>query len=271
MAQMLVEGGEPGRNLPRAVERIREASGAGCAVVVLPECLDIGWTHPSARSLARTIPGPHSETLSRAALEAGIYVVAGLTERYKDRLYNTAVLISPEGHIRLKHRKINVLDIAQDLYDIGDSLSVARTGIGTIGVSICADNFPSSLVFGHSLARMGAQLLLSPSAWAVDLDHDNRKDPYGGMWRDAYSELARLYDMTVVGVSNVGPIEAGVWAGRKCIGCSMAIGPGGKLLAQASYGETADVLEIVEVELAEPTVKGTNIAASLASKGYKGP
>jgi hypothetical protein len=58
---------------------------------------------------------------------------------------------------------------------------------------------------------------LSPSAWAVDADHDNAREPYGKLWLDAYTELARLYDVTVVGVSNVGRLTGGPWAGRKCI------------------------------------------------------
>ena len=84
---------------------------------------------------------------------------------------------------------------------------------------------------------MGAQVILSPSAWAVDADHDNARDPYGKLWRDSYTELARLYDVTVIGVSNVGPITGGPWAGRKCIGCSLAVGPGGEVLAEGPYGE----------------------------------
>ena len=55
-----------------------------------------------------------------------------------------------------------------------------------------------------------------------------RATPYGKLWRDSYTELARLYDVTVIGVSNVGPITGGPWAGRKCIGCSLAVGPGGE-------------------------------------------
>jgi hypothetical protein len=35
----------------------------------------------------------------------------------------------------------------------------------------------SSLAIGHVLARMGAQVLLSPSAWDIDADHDNAVAP----------------------------------------------------------------------------------------------
>jgi predicted amidohydrolase len=175
--------------------------------------------------------------------------VAGLVERADDRIYNAAVLIAPDGSILLKHRKINELDIARDLYSTGESLAVVRTPLGTIGVDICADNFPDSLVIGHALARMGAEILLSPSAWAVEADHDNAKDRYGGLWKDSFGTLAKLYDMTVVGVSNVGWIQGGAWDGHKCIGCSLAIGPGGRLIAEGPYGESAESLIVVPIEI----------------------
>src|SRR5439155_24563112 len=164
-----------------------------------------------------------------------------------NRLYNAAVLIDPEGGILLHHRKINELDIALDLYSIGDRLGVVETALGTIGLATCDDNFGSALAIGHVLARMGAQMILSPSAWAVEADHDNQREPYGRLWLDSYSELARLYDLTVIGVSNVGRLTAGPWAGRKVIGSSLAMGPGGTVLARGPYGERAEALAVVEV------------------------
>jgi len=271
MAQMLVEGGQPEANLRRAVRMVREASGMGAQIVVLPECLDLGWTHPSARKVAQPVPGPHSERLADAAIDAGVYVVAGLVEREGDRIYNSAVLIYPDGRIMLKHRKINELSIAFDLYETGTSLAVAETPIARIGVNICADNFRGSLVLGHSLGRMGAQVLLSPSAWAVQADHDNTKEPYGPFWIDSYSELARLYEMPVIGVSNVGPMEAGPWAGMKCIGASIAVGHDGALVRQLSCGEQAEELAVVEARITPRTVKGTDIGGMLSQKGYTGP
>jgi hypothetical protein len=86
---------------------------------------------------------------------------------------------------------------------------------------------------------MGAQVILSPSALAVDADHDNEREPYGQLWRDSYTALARLYHPTVVGVSNVGWITGEAWKGRECIGWSLAMGPGGKIVARGTYGEQA--------------------------------
>lgn len=269
MAQILVEGGAPEENLGRAVEMVGRGATQGCSVVVLPECLDLGWTHPSARSRAEPIPGPFSERLTDAAREHSIYVVAGLTERAEDAIYNSAILASPEGLILAKHRKVNVLSIAQDLYSIGDVLSVVRTPLGVIGIDICADNFPDSLVLAHSLARMGCNLLLSPSAWAVDADYDNTKKPYGDTWKTGYCLLGRMYDMTVVGVSNVGWMTGGPWEGRKCIGCSLAVGPGGDVLAQGPYGEEAEDLIVVQVAPKAFPASGTSISGELVKRGYQ--
>jgi predicted amidohydrolase len=198
-------------------------------------------------------------------------VAAGLVERAGKKLFNAAVLISPQGDILLHHRKINELDFALELYSVGDRLGVAETELGTLGLNICADNFGDSLAIGHVMCRMGAQVILSPSAWAVDADHDNACQPYGKLWLDSYSELARLYDVTVIGVSNVGCITAGPWRGRKVIGCSLAVGPGGKVLAQGPYGEQAEESICFDVGPRPQIGRGTDIAPILRTRGYPGP
>jgi len=247
MAQMLVQGGKPEANLARAAGMIAVAADRGCRAVLLPECLDLGWTHPSARERAQPIPGRHSDILAAAARRHGLYVVAGLVERQGPRLFNAAILISPEGEILLKHHKINELDFARELYSTGQELAVVDTELGRVGIPICADNWPTSLALGHALGLMGAELLLSPCAWAVPAEHDNCRQPYGGEWEAAYAQLAIAHGMTIVGVSNVGWIEAGPWQGRKCIGCSLAMARGGTVLAQAPYGEDAETLLLATI------------------------
>ena len=271
LGQIRVDPGEPDANLARAAAVISDAAYRGCRLVVLPECLDLGWADPCARELAQPIPGPHAERLVHAARAHRVHVAAGLVERAGDRLYNAALLVGPDGRVLLHHRKINELDIALDLYAVGDRLGVAETELGTLGLNICADNFGSSLAIGHVLARMGAQVILSPSAWAVPADHDNDREPYGQLWRDAYGELCRLYDVTVLGVSNVGPMTGGPWRGRRCIGCSLAMGPGGRVLAQGPYGAAAEALVFVEVRPRPPLARGTDFAAVLQARGYQGP
>ncbi|RLI05113.1 carbon-nitrogen hydrolase family protein, partial [Candidatus Bathyarchaeota archaeon] len=113
--------------------------------------------------------------------------------------------------------------------------------------------------------------IFSPSAWAVKADHDNDKEPYGESWLRAYRELCRLYRISIVGVSNVGWITEGPWKGRKVIGCSLAVGPDGEVLAKGPYGPDAEALIIVNIQAQPRDVKGTDYAAYLKKKGYVGP
>ncbi len=261
MGQMQVEGGNPQKNLEKAATMIGQAAAEECAIIVLPECLNLGWTHPCARELAEPIPGLHSTALCQAARAAQIYVVAGLVEREGERIYNAAILIAPDGTILLKHRKINELDIGLGLYSIGETLSVIQTPLGVIGVDICADNLPDSLEIGGALAEMGAEIILSPSSWAVEANHDNNTTPYGGLWLESYTALAKRYNLTIVGVSDVGWLKGGLWEGRKAIGCSLAVGPDGKIIRQGPYGDKAESLLMVEIEI-NPSPLSTRLGAA---------
>ncbi len=245
---MFVEPGAKESNLARAESVIRRAAGDGGEVVVLPEVLTLGWVHPSARTLADEIPdGESCARLRQAARTNGVFVCAGIAERAGDRIFNAAVLIDPAGDLLVHHRKIHELDFARDLYSRGDRLSVAETRLGRIGVMICADGFAPGQSISRALGMMGARYVLSPCAWAVPADHDNAREPYGQSWLDNYGPVAREFELTIAGVSNVGPINAGPWQGRKCIGNSLVIGPDGREMLRGPYGENAGALLRVEV------------------------
>jgi predicted amidohydrolase len=248
LVQMRVDGGEKEPNLARAGARIAEAASGGAGCVLLPECLDLGWTHPSSLSEAEPIPGGYPcKLLCDLAREHGVFVCAGLTERAGGRVYNAALLIDPGGRVLLVHRKLNELEIGHAFYAQGDRLGVCETDLGTIGLVICADGFAEGCVLTRSLGYMGADVILSPSAWARPADHDNTLDPYGKIWRDSYKPLARDFSLWIAAASNVGPITAGPWQGRKCIGCSLVIGPDGEEVLQGPYGEDADCILYADI------------------------
>ena len=246
MGQMAVVAGDVQHNLERAGEMMAQAGRAQADLVLLPECLDVGWQAPTAQLLAEPIPGPRTEFFAEAATTHGVYVVAGITERAGDAVYNAAIMVSPSGELMLHHRKVNELDIALDLYRTGTQVAVAETGFGRLAVNICADNFPGWLELGHAQGRMGAVALLSPCAWAVPPGHDPVTDPYDE-WEAPYRELALAHRMAVVGVSNVGRIGGVPWAGHPCIGCSLAMGPDGRVLARGPYGVDASSLVLVDI------------------------
>jgi predicted amidohydrolase len=196
--------------------------------------------------------GEAADRLCAAAARYGLHVCAGLTERAGAHVFNAAVLIDPSGRIILKHRKINELSIAHNCYELGDRLNVVDTELGRLGLMICADAFAEGQVLSRALGCMGAQVILSPAAWAVPANHDPVREPYGALWREHYIPVAREYGAWIIGVSNVGPITAGPWAGRKCIGCSLAIDPTGTEVLQGPYGESAATVLWVDLAPAAP-------------------
>ena len=92
MCQLLVEAGAVDDNLTRARALVARAREARCDVALLPECLDLGWTHPEAPRRAQPVPGLVSDVLAEVAREHGIWVVAGLTERAGDRTFNLSLI-----------------------------------------------------------------------------------------------------------------------------------------------------------------------------------
>ena len=269
MAQLLVEGTEPERNFTRAAKLIEQAAEKKCDLVLLPETIDFAWTHPNALEESQPIPGPYSDIFCKHAKDLGIYICVGLTEKSEGKLnYNSAILINDKGEIILKHRKVNLLEVEFPYYEVGNKLEVVETPFGIIGLNICADNYIEATCLGHSLARMGAQVLLSPSSWTVDHHITEENEPYRDKWVKPLGVLAKLYNMVVISTTSVGYIVGGPYEGKKMVGCSLALDENG-ILKKGVFNEFAGVLEEVEFEIPQRKEKGTKIGEMLKRKGYR--
>jgi len=248
LIQMSVTCGDKTRNLAHAQKLIAEAAANGSQLVLLPEVMDLGWTQPASQTGAEPIPaGEPFRLLAQAAVRHGVYVCAGLTERAGNQVFNSAVIIGKTGELLCLHRKINELPIGYPYYAQGDRLTVARTELGTLGLMICADANAHDQALSRSLCMMGADIIIAPCAWAVKADHDNQKEPYEGSWGKAYQPVARDFSVWIAGVSNVGLLEEGPWAGWKCIGCSLVVGPDGEEVLSGPYGVDAETILYVDV------------------------
>ena len=267
LGQLLVEGGEPDRNLERAVELIEEAARENCDLILLPETLDLAWTHPSAKVEAEPIPGKYSNILCEQAREKKIWICAGLTELLDGKVYNSAILINDAGEILTKYHKINVLDVGQEFYEIGQTLNVVDTPFGKIGVNICADNYIDGIHIGHTLARMGAQLILSPSSWTVDFSITEEDDPYEEKWTKPYTHISGLYGIAIIGTTSVGYIVGGPYEGKKMVGCSLGV-VDGQVITQGNFNEFAGELVPLEFDMPSIPEKGTDIGKKLVGQGY---
>jgi predicted amidohydrolase len=159
--------GEKARNVRDTLERIAEAASAGANLVVLPELCNTGYvfeTRDEAFALAETVPdGETNRAWMESAAKHRLTVVAGITEREGDALYNSAVVVGPQGFIG-RYRK-NHLWAAENLFFEPGNLGVPvfRIGAGRIAVAICYDIwFPETF---RLAALQGADLLCVPTNW----------------------------------------------------------------------------------------------------------
>lgn len=259
LVQMKVIGGDRKANLAHAKEMINEAAENKAEIILLPEAMDLGWTDPSALTEAQPIPeGQTSQLLINLAKKHEVFICSGLIEKDGDKVYNSAIIIDPSGNIILTHRKINELDIGHPFYALGDKLNVCQTPFGTIGLLICADANTDNHVLTRSLAYMGADVILSPSSWAMPADHDNVKEPYGSTWENAYMPVAKDFAVWIASSSNVGEMTAGPWKGWNGIGCSLVIDSKGEIAMKGPYGADADTILYVDINPVQRPAQGTD-------------
>lgn len=159
--------GETEKNVARSLELIEEAAGAGARLAVLPELCNTGYvfeTREEAFALAEEIPGgPSCEAWAKAAARHDMHIVAGITERDGQALYNSAVVLGPQGYVGT-YRKNHLWGAENLFFEPGNlGVPVFRTAIGRIAAAICYDIwFPE--IF-RLAAVQGADLLCVPTNW----------------------------------------------------------------------------------------------------------
>lgn len=140
----------------------------GARLVVFPECSTTGW-RLTDRAEAKSVAEPATEAGTAVARWASwtrrdqTYIVAGLIESDGSEVYNTAVLVGPDGVIG-RYRKLHTWAIERTFYAPGDlEVPVFETEIGNIAMAICYDVwFPE---VARVAALENADVLCVPSNW----------------------------------------------------------------------------------------------------------
>lgn len=159
--------GDKPANLARSIEMIEQAAAAGVNLVVLPELCNTGYvfeTRDEAFALAESIPdGPTTHAWMAAAVKFRMTIVAGITERDGNVLYNSAVIVGPDGYIG-RYRKNHLWGAENLFFEPGDlGMPVFRIGAGRIAAAICYDIwFPETF---RLAALQGCDLLCVPTNW----------------------------------------------------------------------------------------------------------
>ena len=188
-----------GGSVEKVVTLTRQAGEAGARLVLFPEAYvggypwglvfgtAVGGRSPAGRRTwerywrtAMEVPGPETETLAKAAKEAGVYLAVGVIERdsrySQGTLFCTLLYFGPEGTLLGKHRKLKPTAAERLIWGEGDgsTMPVIPTPFGRFGGLICWENY-------MPLARMtmygkGLEIYLAPTAdarerWQSTLQH----------------------------------------------------------------------------------------------------
>ena len=197
---------------------------ADADLVVLPELFATGYFFSSteqARELAESIPdGPTCCVLREWAQQTGATIVAGVAERDRADLYNSAVVVTPNGWLGT-YRKSHLFYEETLHFTPGDGFKVwtvtDRAGASyRLGVMVCFDwIFPAS---SRTLADLGADVVAHPSN--LVLPHCPRSMPVRALESGVFTATANRIgtesngkeDLTFIGQSVICSPKAEVLA-----------------------------------------------------------
>ncbi|MEU4681623.1 carbon-nitrogen family hydrolase [Streptomyces xinghaiensis] len=235
LLQIAVNSGETvGVRRERVASLVREQ--AGSDLVVLPELWPTGaFAYELFEDYAETLDGPTVTAMAAAAAEASVWLHAGsVVERAPDgTLYNTSVVLGPDGGLRASYRKIHRFG-----FDKGEAAMMGGGGeIATVrlpesgteretvaGLATCYDlRFPEQF---RQLADAGAELFVIPAGWPA------RRREHWTLLARARAVENQAYVLACC--------SAGTHGGVEQAGHSRIIDPWGEVIAEA--GEDEEIL-----------------------------
>ncbi len=148
---------------------LEQAAQQHADLVVLGETLTYAFRKPRVEiaDVAEPIPGPSSDYFLAQAKRHNFYIVAGLVERVGPLVYNTAVLVGPEGLVG-KYRKVT-LPRGEWTHGVapGHEYPVFSTRLGRVAMMICYDGFYPEVA--RQLSAHGAEIIAFP-VWGCSPD-----------------------------------------------------------------------------------------------------
>lgn len=237
-------------NLAKYLKYIDEAADNGADLVLFPEqslqgylrslvAMDVSGNTETNEFLyqyenAEVVPdGSSVQAVMNKAKERNIYVGFGMTEKdeYVDcKLYNTAVLVGPEGFVG-KYRKVHQPADEVHSYYSGNEFGVFDTALGRIGMLICYDAwFPES---GRELALKGAEIILKPTATCFSTADRNYDEDQAYYSYDLCEKATALHN----GVFFISSNQTGISGSSDYFGHSNIIAPDGRVLSTTGNKE----------------------------------
>lgn len=144
---------------------ISQAAQSRADLIVLGETVPSASPHMNRQQVAETaepIPGPSTDYFGKLAKEHQTHIVLSLYERDRHLIYNTAVLMGPNGLLIGKYRKVCLPhgEVEKGVAP-GNSYPVFETSFGKVGMMVCYDGFFPEVA--RELSNRGAEII----AWPV--------------------------------------------------------------------------------------------------------
>jgi len=138
------------------------------------------------REIGETVPGPTTVRLGEIARSHNVFISFGLTEQDEEKVFNTQVLINPNGEIIAKHRKFW---LRTPYFEPAERrLTLADVDGARLAIVICADVRSFWLMRAIRKARVDIVL-----ASLADTGTDVSLNRMMGSFYDAWSVVANRY------------------------------------------------------------------------------
>src|SRR2546427_8199662 len=239
VAQISCSLGDPQANLLKVRDFSRRAKELEAELIVFPEMTDTGYSMPVIREHANHWTSGFVPGLQEIARDLSIAIVSGVSERDGSSIYNSQVLIDPEGKVAAKYRKTHLYAVApveeQTCFVPGDAFASFPLGGLRFGFSICYDlRFPE--MYRKLAAEENVGAFIVSSAWPfLRLEH----------FRTLAMARAIENQRYVIASNRVGKDDDLCFCGSSAI-----IEPRGVVIAAAS----ADREELIHADLSEELV-----------------
>ncbi len=238
-AQISCELGNFDTNMGKLRDFTARSKGSGAELVVFPEMVDTGYSMPVIQKYARSWSDGAVAELQRIAKENSIAIVAGISDREGDLIFNGQVFVGPDGELLGKYRKTHLVTAApldeRVCFSPGNEFVACEMSDFKIGLSICYDlRFPE--MARTLVVKNGANVIVNSSAWPV-------------VRAEHLQILARaraVENQSYFVVAN----RVGTDDGVKLCGGSMIIDPSGEILASAS----SDGEELIQAQISIESV-----------------
>jgi predicted amidohydrolase len=224
-------------NLAAAAGLLREAKDRGAEIACLPENFSfIGLKDADKLQVAEADgAGPVQDFLSKTARELKLWILGGSTPLKGDsdrRVANTSLLYDGTGKRVARYDKIHLFDVTvpgrNERYleskhvTAGESVVVADTPVGRLGMSVCYDmRFPELY---RALVSRGAEWLAMPAAFTV---------PTGLAHWETLLRARAIENLCYV----VAPAQAGTHtSGRETYGDTLIVNYWGQVLSRLAQG-----------------------------------